>query len=295
LNQLISAQQIDRYVLWYYTPMALPFSDHLAPSAVVYDCMDQLGAFAGAPAELADLEKALLARCDAVFTGGLSLFEAKQPFHANVHCFPSSVDVGHFSSARNPSLDPADQASLPHPRLGYFGVIDERLDLSLISAVAEARPSWHIVLVGPITKIQTELLPHAPNIYYLGQKRYEQLPAYLAGWDVALMPFARNEATRFISPTKTPEYLAAGKPVVSTSITDVVRMYGAPGYVRIADTSSDFVEAVQMSLQDDPVARVRKADAFLAQQSWDFTWGGMEAIVEPAIRRAEGRAACLTI
>ncbi|MGZ8394954.1 MAG: glycosyltransferase, partial [Nitrospira sp.] len=219
----------------------------------------------------------------------------KRGRHPQVHCFPSSVDVPHFASARRPSLDPVDQATLPHPRLGYFGVIDERLDLPLIAEVAKTRPNWQIVLIGPTSKIQTRMLPQGPNIHYLGSKRYEDLPAYVAGWDVALMPFARNEATRFISPTKTPEYLAAGKPVVSTSIRDVVRMYGAPGYVRIADNSRDFAEAVEMSLQEDPVARVAKADAFLAQQSWDLTWNSMDAIVQPVTRHEEARVSCLTI
>ena len=295
LDQLIAREGIEAYVLWYYTPMAVRFSGHLAPMAVIYDCMDQLAAFAGAPAELADLERQLLAASDAVFTGGPSLFEDKQPLHAHVHCFPSSVDVAHFATARTPGADPADQAALPHPRLGYFGVIDERLDLSLISAVAKGRPNWQIVLVGPVTKISAGSLPLAPNIHYVGPKRYQELPKYVAGWDVALMPFARNEATRFISPTKTPEYLAAGKPVVSTSIRDVVRIYGGPGYVRIADAPMRFIEAVQSSLDEDPVPRTIRTDAFLGLQSWDLTWDRMDAIVSGIITNAGARASCLTM
>jgi UDP-galactopyranose mutase len=293
LDQLIEREGIESYVLWYYTPMALRFSDHLAPIALIYDCMDQLAAFAGAPAELADLERQLLAASDAVFTGGPSLYEDKQPLHSNVHCFPSSVDVAHFATARTPGEEPADQAKLPHPRLGYFGVIDERLDLPLIAAIAKARPNWQLVLVGPVTKISAGSLPLAPNIHYLGPKRYQELPSYVAGWDVALMPFARNEATRFISPTKTPEYLAAGKPVVSTSIRDVVRIYGGPGYVRIADAPMRFIEAVQSSLDEDPAARIMRADAFLGLQSWDLTWDRMDAIVSGIIANAGARASCL--
>jgi UDP-galactopyranose mutase len=294
LDQLIAREGIDPYVLWYYTPMALRFSDHLAPMAIIYDCMDQLAAFAGAPAELTDLERQLLAVSDAVFTGGPSLFEVKQPLHANVHCFPSSVDVAHFATARAPGLDPADQASIAHPRLGYSGVIDERLDLPLIAAVAKARPSWQIVLVGPVAKISASSLPLASNIHYLGGKRYQDLPRYVAGWDVALMPFARNEATRYISPTKTPEYLAAGKPVVSTSIRDVVRMYGVPGYVRIADAPVRFIDAVQLSLDEDPLPRIMKTDAFLALQSWDLTWDRMDVIVRAITNNAGARPSCLT-
>ncbi len=295
LDHLIEGKGMGEYVLWYYTPMALSFSRHLSPAAIIYDCMDELSAFAGAPPHLADLERELLSRCDAVFTGGPSLFEVKRPLHAQVYCFPSSVDVAHFASARKWIRQPEDQADLPRPRLGYFGVIDERLDLQLIEALAKARPMWQIVLIGPVTKIEERTLPRAANIHYLGAKRYQDLPAYVAGWDVALMPFARNDSTRFLSPTKTPEYLAAGKPVVSTSIRDVVRMYGAPGYVRIADSAQHFIEAVEMSLHEDPVERVTKVDALLGQQSWDMTWSQMQFIVDGAINRDGARSSCMTI
>jgi glycosyltransferase involved in cell wall biosynthesis len=294
LDVLIEEQALSDYVLWYYTPMALPFSRHLSPAVTVYDCMDQLSAFAGAPAGLVDLERELLSRCDAVFTGGRSLFEVKQSLHANVHCFPSSVDVTHFAQAREMRRQPEDQAGIPHPRLGYFGVIDERLDLPLVASLAQARPSWQLVFVGPVTKIDERDLPRAANIHYLGPKRYEELPGYVAGWDVALMPFACNEATRFISPTKTPEYLAAGKPVVSTSIRDVVRTYGEPGYVRIADAADEFIQAVQDSLLDDPLERLAKVDALLKQQSWEQTWSRMEALMDGAMQNAGARSSCLT-
>jgi UDP-galactopyranose mutase len=275
--------------------MALPFSRHLSPSAIVYDCMDQLSAFAGAPATLVELEQELLSRCDVVFTGGLSLFESKEGLHHNVFCFPSSVDARHFATAREHTSQPRDQANLPRPRLGYFGVIDERLDLPLVAAVAHARPAWQLVLLGPVTKIDERDLPRAPNIHYLGTKRYEELPAYVGGWDVALMPFARNESTRYISPTKTPEYLAAGKPVVSTSIRDVVRTYGEPGYVRIADTADEFIRAVENSLLEDPLERLAKVDAFLSQQSWEHTWSRMQTILDGVLDQAGARSSCLTI
>jgi UDP-galactopyranose mutase len=279
LSRLIGSQAVEPYLLWYYTPMALPFSRHLEPAAVIYDCMDQLSAFAGAPPELLDLERELLSRCHAVFTGGLSLFEVKQRLHNGVHCFPSSVDVEHFMAARTCPDEPMDQAPLPRPRLGYCGVIDERLDLQLIKSLAEARPQWQFLLLGPVTKIEKRRLPTAANIHYLGPKRYEELPAYLAGWDVALMPFARNEATRYISPTKTPEYLAAGKPVVSTSIQDVVTTYGECGLVRIADKVDEVLLAVEKSLRDDPSERLPRVDALLRQQSWDKTWEKMQAVL----------------
>lgn len=295
LDGLIRSHDVSDYILWYYTPMALPFSRHLSPSGTVYDCMDQLAAFAGAPASLAELELELLSRCDAVFTGGLSLFESKRGLHDNVHCFPSSVDAAHFAAARGQTRQPPDQAGMAHPRLGYFGVIDERLDLPLIAAVAQSRPAWQLVLVGPVTKIDEQDLPRASNIHYLGAKRYEELPGYVAGWDVALMPFARNESTRYISPTKTPEYLAAGKPVVSTSIRDVVRTYGEPGYVRIADSADQFIRAVEDSLLDDPLERLARVDALLKEQSWEETWSRMQTILDRAIHNAGARSSCLTI
>jgi glycosyltransferase involved in cell wall biosynthesis len=283
LSAFFRRQQIEDYVLWYYTPMALDFTRHLRPRAIVYDCMDELSAFAGAPISMREREGELLARADVVFTGGHALFEHKQQSHHNVHPFPSSVDVHHFARARATQPDPADQAEIPHPRLGFFGVVDERMDLALLAQVAAARPEWHLVIVGPVTKIDPELLPVGPNIHYLGPKPYEILPEYLAGWDVALLPFARNDATRFISPTKTPEYLAAGKPVVSTSIRDVVRPYGVQGFARIADDADDFVAAVEAALAEDSSARIRAVDAFLTHTSWDGTWTRMYRFVAAAI------------
>jgi UDP-galactopyranose mutase len=271
------------YVLWYYTPMALPATTGLTAAAVVYDCMDELSAFAGAPRDLRAFEDELFRTADVVFTGGQSLYEAKRSRHANIHAFASSVDVAHFARARTWSGEPDDQASLPRPRLGFFGVIDERMDYPLLSGVAAARPEWHLVLVGPTAKVDLASLPRPANIHYLGPKSYADLPAYIAGWDVAILPFARNDATRFISPTKTPEYLAAGKPVVSTSIRDVVRPYGQQGLARIADTVDEFVAAVEAALREQPIERLRAADAFLAHLSWDGTWLRMRQRIEQAI------------
>lgn len=188
--------------------------------------------------------------------------------------------------------DPTDQKHIPHPRLGFFGVIDERLDIELIKGLAEARPDWHLVIIGPVVKINEADLPRRENIHYLGSKSYTELPTYLAGWDVALLTFARNESTRFISPTKTPEYLAAGKPVVSTSIRDVIRPYEQLKLVRIADSVEDFTSAVEAAMKDDLKTHVRRVDAFLAQNSWDRTWEEMRELIEEAVasRRAEGSA-----
>jgi glycosyltransferase involved in cell wall biosynthesis len=252
---------------------------------VVYDCMDELSCFAGAPTKLRELERELFARADVVFTGGQSLYEAKKSQHRNVHAFPSSVDAAHFGAARGPLADPEDQAALPHPRLGFFGVVDERMDLELVAALADARPSYQIVILGPVVKIDPESLPRRPNLHWLGKKDYRELPAYLAGWDAAIMPFARNEATRFISPTKTLEYLAAGKTVVSTAITDVVKPYGDRGLVEIADRAG-FPAAVDRALGEQRLGWRAAADAFVASTSWDSTWAKMNEIVDRCLAGA---------
>jgi UDP-galactopyranose mutase len=286
LRDFFRDHRIHDYLLWYYTPMAMEFTRDLTPRAVVYDCMDELSAFAGAPAAMREREQELLGRADVVFTGGQTLYESKRHSHPNVHAFPSSVDVDHFARGRMRQPDPDDQAHIPHPRLGFFGVVDERMDLDLLRAVSAARPDWHLVIVGPVVKIDPSVLPVAANVHYLGPKQYDELPSYLAGWDVALLPFARNDATRFISPTKTPEYLAAGKPVVSTSIRDVVRPYGIQGLARIADHPDEFVAAVEGALAEDAAERLRQVDAFLTQTSWDGTWTRMYRLVS-AVMTAE--------
>ena len=285
LGRLFVEHQIRRYVLWYYTPMALGFTRHLRPIASIYDCMDELAAFDFAPPEMHAYEAELFRRVDLVFTGGQSLYEAKRAQHARVYALPSSVDVAHFARARHAMPEPADQAHIGRPRLGFFGVIDERMDLELLAAVAAARPDWQIIMVGPVAKIAPNALPRHANIHYLGAKTYEQLPAYIAGWDVALLPFARNESTRFISPTKTPEYLAAGRPVVSTRIRDVVRPYGELGLVRIADTSAAFIAAIDTALADDPAERQRLTDDLLSHMSWDRTWQRMATLIDERVGR----------
>lgn len=273
-----------RLVRWYYTPMMLPFSRHLAADCTVYDCMDELANFKFAPPELLPLEQELMSLADLVFTGGYSLYEAKRDRHLNVHAFPSSVDVKHFAQARTRQPDPADQAGLPHPRFGFYGVIDERMDLDLLSEAATARPDWTFVMVGPVVKISPDDLPAQPNIAWLGSKDYTDLPAYLSGWDVAMMPFAINDATKFISPTKTPEYLAAGRPVVSTPIKDVVRHYGELDAVQIAGNAADFIAACEraLGLPRDNREWLRPVDALLSTMSWDETAAQMEALIAEA-------------
>ena len=276
---------------WYYTPMMLPFSRHIDFDVIVYDAMDELSKFKFAPAKLIENEAELLMRADVVFTGGSSLYEAKKDRHDSVHCFPSSVDRAHFFKARAELFDPADQEDLPRPRLGFYGVIDERFDIELLDRIAAMRPNWSFVIVGPVVKISEEDLPKRPNIHYLGGKTYEQLPYYLSGWDVALMPFAMNESTQFISPTKTPEYLAGGKPVVSTPIKDVVRHYGQLEGVKIASTAEEFVEACEAALElsrNPESGWLAEADLMLSATSWDTTQARMAGLIEDVLGTRTG-------
>ena len=296
-RQLFLEHDIREPVFWYYTPMALKFADHFNPVASVYDCMDELSAFQGAHSELSTLEKKLFRNVDLVFTGGQSLYEAKRGQHRAVHAFPSSIDASHFAKARATVTDPEDQANIPHPRLGFFGVIDERFDTELLDQVAAQRPDWHFIMIGPVVKIDPDTLPKHPNIHYLGAKKYDQLPDYLAGWDIALLLFARNESTRFISPTKTPEYLAAGKPVISTSIRDVVRPYGELKLVEIADQPGEFIEAAEKILSSSGSSEwLAKVDAFLENVSWDKTWAQMSDLIDEVIEgRRPARSASLPL
>lgn len=271
----------DDHIAWLYTPMALPLLQEMHPRLVIYDCMDQLSAFKDAPKQLIQRENALLRSADLVFTGGPSLYQAKKDRHPNVHCFPSSVDVAHFEKALDRTNSHPLHRDIPGPRLGYYGVIDERLDMDLIGRLADAHPQWQIVLVGPIAKIAPESLPHRPNIHYLGQQPYGALPQFLAGWDVCLLPFALNESTRFISPTKTLEYMAAELPIVSTPVKDVVDHYR--DIVRLAGSPEEFIAACEAALLESPAERSRKVKgmrAVLARTSWDTTVAQMHALME---------------
>lgn len=282
LKKLISAlfheRGITRYISWYYTPMALKISSHLSPLMTIYDCMDELSAFKFAPAELRIMEAELFKKSQLVFTGGKTLYEAKKSAHHNIFPFPSSIDKKHFAQGRKKLAEPVDQKDIPRLRFGFYGVIDERFNINLISEVATLKPEWQLILIGPVVKINPDDLPKQENIHYLGGKSYNELPAYLSGWDFAMIPFEKNESTKFISPTKTPEYLAAGKPVISTSIADVVAPYGQLGLVHIADNAQEFIAAVEKEIAKLPVARqkwLKQVDEFLENISWDITADNM--------------------
>jgi ribonuclease BN (tRNA processing enzyme) len=281
LSQFFSEQRITKYVFWYYTPMALGKSRHFKPLLTVYDCMDELANFKFAHPELKKREQELFQKADLVFTGGHTLYEAKREQHPDAHAFPSSIDKAHFGQARGPLAEPADQAKIPHPRIGFFGVVDERLDIELLRALSQNHPTWHFVIIGPVVKIDPAILPRTANVHYLGGKDYKELPAYLKGWDIATLLFADNESTKFISPTKTPEYLAAGNTVVSTPIRDVVRPYGDLKLVHIADNAKDFGAAIEKALAQRHDADWRqRTDDYLATISWDQTWQDMVNLMQ---------------
>jgi UDP-galactopyranose mutase len=300
LSELIESERLDSYLIWYYTPMALPLAEDLKPQAVIYDCMDELSAFLNAPPELLERESALLKIADLVLTGGESLYRAKKNRSANVHCFPSSVDAKHFAAAANGMQEATDQADLPHPRLGFFGVIDERFDVPLLRAMAEAHPEWSLCMVGPVVKIDSATLPRSSNIRYFGQRTYQQLPSYMKGWDVCMLPFARNRSTEFISPTKTLEYMAAGKMIVSTPITDVAEQYG--DIVYLGGTHEEFIAACEQALsagQQERALRRQKMRSVLGRTSWDSTAARVNELIDGMLERKQtrrlGRTAAKTV
>lgn len=277
LPQYIGSRKINTG--WFYSASFVPLLNYFEFNTVVYDCMDELTLFKGAPEKLIEQEKYLIANTDVVFTGGKSLYESKAKLHDNVHCFPSSVDQKHFAKASNGISVPADLVNLPAPVVGYFGVIDERIDLALLNEIALLKPDVSFVMIGPLAKISSEELPRQQNIHYLGMKEYKELPAYLKGFTIAIMPFALNDATKYISPTKTLEYMAAGKPIISTAIKDVVRDYSY--CVNIIATATDFAAAIDTILADAPdVFMEFEYRQILKNTSWDSTAEKMKALIK---------------
>lgn len=263
------ASRFKRPVQWFYDPMAtVAFASQLNERAIVYDCMDQLSQFRGAPPELVRRERELLALADVVFAGGPKIHKAKRTLNPNCHCYGCGVDEQHFGQARKRSTEvPGDLARLGHPRLGYFGVVDERMDYALLDALARAHPEWEVVIIGPVTKVDPASFPQHPNLHWLGGRDYNQLPAYVKGLDVCLMPFALNEATEFINPTKALEYMAAGRPVVSTAIEDVVLQFSH--IVHVAGSHDEFIAACERSIARPDTDRIHAGLELARKNSWE--------------------------
>lgn len=281
LPQYINNKNVS--VGWFYSASFIPLLNQFDFSTVVYDCMDELSLFKGAPEKLIEQEKYLIANADVVFTGGKSLYESKSQHHSNVHCFPSSVDQKHFEKALNGVAIPADLAAIKGPVVGFFGVIDERIDYDLINNIALQKPDVSFVMLGPLAKVSEDELPRQQNIHYLGMKDYKDLPAYLKGFDIAMMPFALNDATKYISPTKTLEYMAAGKPIISTAIKDVVRDYKS--CVKIVETADEFAQAIDRILMDAPDVFMNYEYAeILKNTSWDATAAKMNTLIKTTVK-----------
>jgi len=283
-----------RTVQWFYTPMPAPaMLGAFNERAVVYDCMDELSKFRFAPTELVDRERHLVANADVVFTGGYKLWQAKSRHHGNVHFFGCGVDVDHFARARSEELAVAPElAKFGRKVMGYFGVIDERIDYDLLAKLAHENSDAELVMVGPVVKVDPNELPQGPNIHWLGQRQYAELPSYVKGFDVCLMPFALNEATEYINPTKTLEYMAAGKPIVSTAVSDVVHNFTP--VVTVAETDDDFVTATAAAIQNPDAAMIARGVEQARANTWESIVARMERIVREALRSHSERGIAAT-
>ncbi len=279
--------KFERAVQWFYDPMAV--ESHLGQHgavATVYDCMDELSQFKFAPPELISRERRLLYNADVVFAGGRKMAENKAPFNANTHFYGCGVDVAHFGKARASATKvPADIAHLQGPILGYFGVVDERLNYELIAQLADARPNWNVVMIGPTAKVSPEDLPQRPNLHWMGGRPYEQLPAYTKAFDVCLMPFALNEATEYINPTKALEYMATATPIVSTAVPDVCSNFAS--VVEIAANPDEFVEMCRQQVESPDQSTVQRGLQMAQENTWEAIVGKLEGHIEKALQQRE--------
>lgn len=276
-------RKFARPVQWFYDPMAVvPFAGKMEERAVVYDCMDQLSQFRGAPPELIRRERELLNLADVVFAGGPKIHKAKRLVNTNCHCYGCGVDVKHFGRAAAASTSiPDDLSALPGPRLGYFGVVDERMDYELVAALADAHPEWSVVIIGPWTKVDPGTFPQRANLHWFGGRDYQQLPNYVKGFDVCLMPFAINEATEFINPTKALEYMAAARPIVSTAIEDVVLQFS--DVVHVAHNRDGFIQACEEAVQRPDQQRIARGRELASGNSWEEIVDRLEGHIEDAL------------
>jgi glycosyltransferase involved in cell wall biosynthesis len=281
------AGDLGPIVQWFYDPMGVPaFAAQMKEILTVYDCMDELSKFRCAPPELIQREADLLARADVVFTGGRKLFESKSRHNSNCHFYGCGVDVEHFGGARKEDTEvPAELARMKKPVLGYFGVVDERIDYELLAKLADANPEWSVAMIGPVMKVDAAMLPQRPNLHWLGQQPYEKLPAFCKGFDICLMPFALNESTEFINPTKALEYMATGRPIVSSAVPDVVRNFGS--VVQVARSQEEFIDLCRAAIQKPDTSRIEGGLKMAAENSWERIVSELEGHVAAALKTKE--------
>jgi len=294
LNEVVNgplAGQFIRPVQWFYDPMAVPAHiGKMNERAVVYDCMDELSQFKFAPPEIIARERELLAKADVVFTGGRRMCQSKSRFNSNCHFYGCGVDVKHFSQARGAQTKVPQDILFGEGKfvLGYFGVVDERLDYELINRLAEADPNWHVVIIGPACKVDPAHFPQHANLHWLGRREYAELPAYTKGFDVCLMPFAMNEATEYINPTKALEYMATGRPIVSTPVPDVVSNFGK--VVKIASTHDQFIEFCRKETLQPDEAAITRGIQMAEENQWDAIVEKLEGHIEDVFKSKKLRA-----
>ncbi len=267
----------DDAILWINDPMAVTaYAGQLGERMIVYDCMDELTQFHGAPPMLHQRERELTHRADLIFCGGRKMRDKRLPYNSNTHFYGTGVDCGHFGQALadEQKVDP-DIAALSGPVLGYFGVIDERIDYALLASLADANPLWSIAMVGPVAKVDAATLPRRPNLHWLGARPYDRLPAITKGFSVCIMPFALNAATEFINPTKALEYMAAGRPVVSTALDEVKTNFSSSA--RVAGSHAEFITMCSGEVNAPDESRIRRGMNLAAENTWEAIIAKMES------------------
>ena len=277
--------RFDDAILWFNDPMAVTaYAGQLGEHMIVYDCMDELSQFHGAAPELIERERELTRIADVVFCGGRKMRDKRLSLNPNTHFYGTGVDCDHFGSSLSDQLSVSPEiAELPGKVLGYFGVVDERLDYDLITALADACADWSIAMVGPVAKINPTSLPRRPNLHWLGARPYEQLPAITKGFDVCLMPFAINAATEYINPTKALEYMAAGRPVVATAINEVKSNFS--GVSRIARNHDDFIKLCRREARSPSRSRIQRGLKLAADNTWEAITAKMQGHINEALSR----------
>ena len=273
----------ERPITYTFTPPSVWAAGHLGEERLVYHCVDDFSAFEGASQAIVRYEEELCRRADAIIACSQPLFESRGQWNPNTFLLRHGVEYAHFARALDPELsEPDDLAGIPHPRIGFHGLIAEWVDLRLLRLVADAMPDAHIVLIGQANRALREL-EGAPNMHHLQRKPYEQLPAYCKGMDVAVLPFAPGPLTAASNPLKLREYLSAGLPVVATDIPEARALI--PAGVRVARDDTEFLAQIQAALLAPGPDAARSAR--MAGETWDAKAEEVSRILEPGARSVE--------